>query len=439
MKQFNPSYNEVMNASKSEFTFVVRVPMLPPASAMYSTKVVLNKIDRCFYSCIEHDGKWIWEKITFGPTKTYILPVTWIPTPYVFDDEVNTIKELVKELRKRNVDIAELIPADASIGVTLNEACAKTNEIITYVNWACAENLDLVPDGLTLDTTTYPDATCEELAYYLNAVIGALNPHAGSRIEHKKLWDAIEELRAQQSGVTYVETEDATPVEGKVYYIENDQGEKVLASEDGTLEEFEAGVTYFEVKALDDVSVDDFNELRNTVSVLGTRFSNHTADYDQYKVNVAGKFNNLEGRIEALETWKTTVDSTLATHATKFETIIKNYIGWNTATDTETVISRITRLFELYNSISGSAGGLASRVGALETNLAAEVERATREDSKHDDAVAKVAKYEEAFTQIAAIDIGEDPLLEDLENAFIQIKQIAAAAIADNEEENNNG
>ena len=62
-----------------------------------------------------------------------------------------------------------------------------------------------------------------------------------------------------------------------------------------------------------------------------------------------------------------------------------------------------------------------------------------REDSEHDDAVAKVAKYEEAFTQIAAIDIGEDPLLEDLENAFVQIKQIAAAAIADNEEENNNG
>ena len=439
MKQFNPSYNEVMNASRREFTFVVRVPILPPASAMYSTKVVLNKIDRCFYNCIEHDGKWVWEKITFGPTKTYVLPVTWIPTPYVFDDEVNTIKELIKELRKRNVDISDLVPADESIGVTLNEACAKVNEIIKYVNWACAENLDLVPDGLTLDTITYPDATCEELAYYLNNVIGVLNPHAGSRIEHKKLWDAIEELRTQTSGVTYVETEDVTPIEGKVYYIESDQGEKVLASEDGTLEEFESGVTYFEIKALEDVSVDDFNDLRNTVSVLGTKFSNHTADYDQYKVSVSGKFSNLESRVADLETWKTTVDSTLELHNQKFETVVKNYIGWNTATDTETIISRLNRLFALYNSISGESGGLASRVSALETNLSAEVERATREDSKHDDAVTKVTKYEEAFTKIAAIEIGEDPLLEDLENAFLKIKQIAAAAIAVSEEENNNG
>lgn len=439
MKQFNPSYNEVMNASKSEFTFVVRVPILPPASAMYSTKVVLNKIDRCFYNCIEHDGKWVWEKITFGPTKTYVLPVTWIPTPYVFDDEVNTIKELIKELRKRNVDIAELVPADASIGVTLNEACAKVNEIITYVNWACAENLDLVPDGLTLDTVTYPNATCEELAYYLNNVIGVLNPHAGSRIEHKKLWDAIEELRAHTSGVTYVETEDVTPIEGKVYYIENDQGEKVLASEDGTLKEFKAGVTYFEIKTLDDVSVDDFNELRNTVSVLGTKFNNHTADYDQYKVDVNGKFSNLEGRVKSLETWKPEVVSTLEAHNQRFETVVKNYIGWNTATDTETVISRLNRLFESYNSISNVAGGLESKVGSLETNLNEEIKRATREDSKHDDAVTKVTKYEEAFTQIAAIDIGDDPLLEDLENAFLRIKQIAAAATAVSGEEKNNG
>lgn len=439
MKQFNPSYNEVMNASKSEFTFVVRVPILPPASAMYSTKVVLNKVDRCFYNCIERDSKWAWEKITFGPTKTYVLPVTWIPTPYVFDDEVNTIKELIKELRKRNVDITELVPADASIGVTLNEACAKTNEIIRYVNWACAENLDLVPDGLTLDTITYPDATCEELAYYLNAVIGVLNPHAGSRIEHKKLWDAIEELRTQTSGQTYIETEDVAPVEDKVYYVENDQGEKVLASEDGTLAEFEDGIVYFEVKKVDDISVDDFNDLRNQVNLLDTRFSNHTAEYDQFKVNVSGRFNNLEGRVSSLESWKQDVVAALAEHDTKFETVIKNYIGWNTTTGTETVISRITRLFELYNSISGSAGGLAARVGALETNLSAEIERATREDSEHDDAVAKVAKYEEAFTQIAAIDIGEDPLLGDLEDAFLKIKQISAGVIADNEEENNNG
>ena len=297
----------------------------------------------------------------------------------------------------------------------------------------------MVPDGLTLDTITYPDATCEELAYYLNAVIGVLNPHAGSRIEHKKLWDAIEELRAQTTGQTCIETEDATPVEGKVYYVENEQGEKVLASEDGTLTEFEDGVVYFEVKKVDDISVDDFNDLRNQVNLLGTRFSNHTAEYDQFKVNINGRFNNLEGRVSSLESWKPDVVAALAEHDTKFETVIKNYIGWNTATDTETVISRITRLFELYNSISGDAGGLASRVGALETNLAAEIERATREDSKHDDAAAKVAKYEEAFTQIAAIDIGEDPLLGDLENALLQIKQIAAAAIADNEEENNNG
>lgn len=437
MKQFNPSYNEVMNASKSEFTFVVRVPMLPPASAMYSTKVVLNKIDRCFYNCIEHDGKWIWEKITFGPTKTYILPVTWIPTPYVFDDEVNTIKELVKELRKRNVDIAELVPADASIGVTLNEACAKTNEIIKYVNWACAENLDLVPDGLTLDTVTYPDATCEELAYYLNAVIGVLNPHAGSRIEHKRLWDAIEELRAQTSGQTYVETEDVTPVEGKVYYVENDQGEKVLASEDGTLTAFEDGVVYYEVKKVDDISVDDFNALRSQVNLLSTRFSNHTAEYDQFKVNVNSRFNNLETRVAELESWKSTVDSALETHDERFETVIKNYIGWNTATDSETVISRINRLFDLYNTISGSSGSLASRLSALETNLNQEITRATREDEKHDDAAVKVAKYEEAFTQIAAVEIGDDPTLEDLENAFIEIKRIAAAAITT--EENNNG
>ena len=430
MKQFNPSYNEVMNASKSEFTFVVRVPMLPPASAMYSTKVVLNKVDRCFYNCIEHDGRWIWERITFGPTKTYVLPVTWIPTPYVFDDEVNTLKELVKELRKRNVDIAELVPADPSIGVTLNEACAKTNEVIKYVNWACAEDLELVPDGLTLDETTYPDATCEELAYYLNKVIGVLNPHAGSRVEHKKLWDAIEELREQTSGQTYVETEDATPVEGKVYYIENDQGEKVLASEDGTLTEFEAGVTYYEIKKVDDISVDDFNDLVGRVNVLTTKFNTHTAAFDQFKVDVNLQFNNLSNRIDSLEAWKATVDTTLEGHTQRFETIVKNYIGWNTATDSETVISRINRLFALYDSIAGDSGSLAGRVAALETNLAQEITRATREDETHDDAVAKVAKYEEAFTQIAAIDIGEDPLLEDLENAFLSIKSIAAAAIA---------
>ena len=84
----------------------------------------------------------------------------------------------------------------------------------------------------------------------------------------------------------------------------------------------------------------------------------------------------------------------------------------------------------MYDSIAGDSGSLAGRVAALETNLAQEITRATREDETHDDAVAKVAKYEEAFTQIAAIDIGEDPLLEDLENAFLSIKSIAAAAIA---------
>lgn len=430
MKQFNPSYNEVMNTSKSEFTFVVRVPILPPASSMYSTKVVLNKIDRCFYNCIENDGKWIWERITFGPTKTYVLPVTWIPTPYVFDDEVNTIKEVVRELRKRNVDITELVPADASIGVTLNEACAKTNEIIRYVNWACAENLDLVPDGLTLDTVTYPDATCEELAYYLNAVIGVLNPHAGSRIEHKKLWDAIEELRVQTFGQTYVETEDTTPAEGKVYYVENDQGEKVLASEDGTLTEFENGVIYFEVKRVDDISVDDFNDLRNQVNIFGTRLSNHAAEYDQFKVNVNGRFNNLEGRVSGLESWKPDVVAALAAHDTRFETVIKNYIGWNIATDAETIVSRINRLFELYNSISGTSSSLESRVAALETNLSQEITRATREDAAHNDAVAKVAKYEAAFTQIAEINIVDDPTIGDLENALNSIKTIAANAIA---------
>lgn len=195
-KHLNPSYGKKMNDDRTSFTLVAHVPELPAASYVYENKVVYNKKDACFYRCRLLDGaaSYIWEPVTFGIKRQFVLPVAWIVTRdgrYNFDDEVAALRNIVTEMSKYVTHFQEMYDSDDPNFIWINPAHDKkatekqyivaANEVIWWVNEYCqneATQLDTIP----------AESEAEVIAVYINKLIGALNPHAGFSIEMDKIY-----------------------------------------------------------------------------------------------------------------------------------------------------------------------------------------------------------------------------------------------------------
>lgn len=202
----DPSYNARMNTEKEKFGVVFHAPELPAPSSVYANYVCFLSTDGCFYECHLDGETYVWEKQTFGPKRQFIISVTWLvqgSDGYSFNDEVNTIKQIVTEMKKYDSYFEALeaeYPTLETSTMNLLEACSITDRLIDYVNKHCYANLSNIAidtDGMsTSDYVNPPAATCEQLATYLNEVIGILNPHAGFSVLTKE----VEALRQIISG-----------------------------------------------------------------------------------------------------------------------------------------------------------------------------------------------------------------------------------------------
>ena len=99
----DPSYNARMNNEKEKFGIVFHVPELPSPSSAYANTVAFLSTDGCFYECHIDGDNYVWEKQTFGPKRQFIISVTWIvpgADGYSFNDEVNTIRQIVTEMKR---------------------------------------------------------------------------------------------------------------------------------------------------------------------------------------------------------------------------------------------------------------------------------------------------------------------------------------------------
>ena len=274
----NPSYSAKMNDYPEEFTLVVHVPELPSATGVYKDSVYFLETDKCFYQCIEINGSWKWRKVTYGPTRQFVLPVSYIVAGeygYTFDDELHALRQIIIEMERYDNYFVELhsnnqwidptyeptedetpgnktyytlnqnggytkcvglIEFDNGVdyyedtsAATLNQVITLANEVIGWVNYNCGYSLDLISDGITI-TVTQGGATCEELATGLNLLIGALNPHAGFSILAKEV-ETLKGKIAERGEPTFTaidfislrdnlfpKTSDTELVLGKAYY-----------------------------------------------------------------------------------------------------------------------------------------------------------------------------------------------------------------------------
>lgn len=202
----DPSYNARMNTEKEKFGVVFHAPELPDPSSVYANYVCFLSTDGCFYECHLDGETYVWEKQTFGPKRQFIISVTWLvqgSDGYSFNDEVDTIKQIITEMKKYDSYFESLeaeYPTLETSTMNLLEACSITDKLIDYVNKYCDANLSNIAidtDGMsTSDYVNPPAATCEQLATYLNEVIGVLNPHAGFSVLTKE----VEALRQIISG-----------------------------------------------------------------------------------------------------------------------------------------------------------------------------------------------------------------------------------------------
>ena len=418
----DPSYNARMNTEKEKFGVVFHAPELPDPSSVYANYVCFLSTDGCFYECHLDGETYVWEKQTFGPKRQFIISVTWLvqgSDGYSFNDEVDTIKRIVTEMKKYDSYFESLeaeYPTLETSTMNLIEACSITDKLIDYVNKNCDANLsniDIDTDGMsTSDYVNPPSATCEQLATYLNEVIGILNPHAGFSVLTKE----VEALREIISGRTEEYTEltktqvreflerhanyashgvQNPPLEYKdgIYYsaMPDEAGFEVITSEedlrwneevlewtfiyrgpenlyisqDGEdIRKFEFGTDnftfwnqhfYLKVENVSVVTPADFNLLRNTFN----QFSS-----DQKVAN-----DKFRTSINALNTALTEVKNAIGATGLKgdIDKIIGTYLGITPSDWTRETKSFAARIEELTKSITDTTveGSIAKSVKAI--------------------------------------------------------------------------
>ena len=430
MKQtFNPEYNALLNAQRGDFSIVTHVPALPNPSKTYKSVLCFLKSDACFYRCVLIDENWTWEKVTYGPIRQYVLGVNWITVEYVFDDEVNSIKAIIHELKRYGDYFADM--EEGEHGVSLLTAVRKTNELIKYINRVCGVELPFVDEGCTLDPTT--GDTCEELGSKLNMLIGVLNPHAGAKLEHEKLEARIEALE-QQSEQTKTfrpitaDERAAGPQQGIQYYTKED--ETYTLCED--LEEFEDGVDYY-------VSNMTPGELAARLYALELTVAQHAQNFADLNVSIRDIRENLiPGLSDGLNTLIVRVDALETTTAN----IITKYIGWDKRGASDLTV--MERIIAVENAVAGAGGDLTqlaqavaentTQISGIKTNITALIAAQQQKDAQQDQdraaIVALNAKYTQAFAAISSITVSDDMSFEEVHDAVKTIVQAAAAVIA---------
>lgn len=419
----DPSYNARMNTEKEKFGVVFHAPELPAPSSVYANYVCFLSTDGCFYECHLDGEAYVWEKQTFGPKRQFIISVTWLvqgSDGYSFNDEVDTIKQIVTEMKKYDSYFESLeaeYPTLETSTMNLLEACSITDKLIDYVNKNCYANLSNIvidTDGMsTSDYVNPPSATCEQLATYLNEVIGILNPHAGFSVLTKE----VEALRQIISGQTeeYTDlTEDQVreflerhenyssgvqnpPLEYKdgIYYSAwpDEAGFSVITSEEdlrtnesvhrwtfiyrgpenlyvsqdgGDIRNFEFGTDnfsfynqnfYLKVENVSVVTPADFNLLRNT-------FNQFSSNQQVANQRFSSSISNLKSAVSELS-------NTLGASGLggTIDKIINTYLGINQSqwtTDTKSIVARIT---EIANSLTDATieGSVAKSIKTLST------------------------------------------------------------------------
>ena len=246
-KIFNPALSKELNLHREEFDIVVRAPFLPPAGEEFSTKVVYHAPDACFYRCIELEGSWTWEKVTFGIHRQYVLSVSFVspskviynyalvdkeatPAPedgvayfikageeyapagnitefdedvdyytiessidlYVFDDIVNCINDITTGLKRYGItEFAKLEDT------TMIDAVEMINALIKHVNYACGTSLVSIPADWE-----DPDeqVAMEAIVGYLNPLVAAINPHAADKAELEEALKRVAEAEGKLDG-----------------------------------------------------------------------------------------------------------------------------------------------------------------------------------------------------------------------------------------------
>ena len=419
----DPSYNARMNTEKEKFGVVFHAPELPAPSSVYANYVCFLSTDGCFYECHLDGEAYVWEKQTFGPKRQFIISVTWLvqgSDGYSFNDEVDTIKQIVTEMKKYDSYFESLeaeYPTLETSTMNLLEACSITDKLIDYVNKNCYANLSNIvidTDGMsTSDYVNPPSATCEQLATYLNEVIGILNPHAGFSVLTKE----VEALRQIISGQTeeYTDlTEDQVreflerhenyssgvqnpPLEYKdgIYYSAwpDEAGFSVITSEEdlrtnesvhrwtfiyrgpenlyvsqdgGDIRNFEFGTDnfsfynqnfYLKVENVSVVTPADFNLLRNT-------FNQFSSNQQVANQRFSSSISNLKSAVSELS-------NTLGASGLggTIDKIINTYLGISQSqwtTDTKSIVARIT---EIANSLTDATieGSVAKSIKTLST------------------------------------------------------------------------
>lgn len=427
---FNPEYSALLNAQRGDFSIVSHVPVLPPASAAFQSTLCYLKNDGCFYRCRPVDGIWCWEKVTYGPLRQYILSVCWITVEYVFDDEVNTIKALIADFKRYGVYFEDM--EEGSHGVSLLTAVRKTNEIITHVNRVCGVELELVNEGVELDSTT--GDTCEELGTKLNRLISVVNPHAGAKLEHDKLANritALEEAAGTRDSFRTLTADElaAGPQTGSVYFIKTDEGDYI---EQSNITEFEVGTDYYISDMTPAELVIRLSKLEQAVAGYNQQFTDFNVTIRNITENVVptltNKVDGFDGRIGDVET------------ATA--TIINTYIGWQRrGNDERSLIDRIIAVESAVKDSPVTLSELNEKIASLSTKhdtlvtkvndmLTAQKTKDEAQDTERTALIATNNKYKTAFEAIAGIAVSDDMSFAELHDAVVAIVTAAKTVVA---------
>ena len=419
----DPSYNARMNTEKEKFGVVFHAPELPAPSSVYANYVCFLSTDGCFYECHLDGEAYVWEKQTFGPKRQFIISVTWLvqgSDGYSFYDEVDTIKQIVTEMKKYDSyfeSLAAEYPTLETSTMNLLEACSITDKLIDYVNKNCYANLSNIAidtDGMsTSDYVNPPSATCEQLATYLNEVIGILNPHAGFSVLTKE----VEALRQIISGQTeeytevpretleswFIPTTDTTFVENKYFRViafgliprpgSNNSGssssrefdlitsQSEMDENEGNVYEYTGPSELFRVY-VDEPELVDFADgimpseqyyTKNTgVSVVTPADFNLLRNtFNQFSSNQQVANQRFSSSISDLKSAVSEISNTLGASGLggTIDKIINTYLGINQSqwtTDTKSIVARIT---EIANSLTDATieGSVAKSIKTLST------------------------------------------------------------------------
>lgn len=178
-QNINPTYGSVVNGNAEKFSFVTHVPSLPSPSRKYADLVLLDKTNGCLYHCLKLDGKWVWEAVTSGINRRYVLPVNKIiigtnNNELLAATIYNTLRNIVNALKKYG-DVFETLPNNP----TLDMAMSLYDKLVDHVNRTCSVTLVKANHGVNGDTIP-------QFAEKVNLLIAELNPHADISLELHK-------------------------------------------------------------------------------------------------------------------------------------------------------------------------------------------------------------------------------------------------------------